>query len=92
MSLLGQVEVHHSGFELGMTHVMLNGMEIEAGFEQMGGIAVAQGMDANVTFGDSGALFRFAQSALDAASMHRFGGGWHALLVSSGGSRWDVGA
>ena len=41
MALLRQVEIEHGSFEVGMAHVPLNGAEVDAGFEQMGGIAMA---------------------------------------------------
>jgi len=41
MALLGQVEVHHGGFELRMAHRSLDGPELDTSFEQMRGIAVA---------------------------------------------------
>ena len=42
MAVLRQVEVEHSGFEVCMTHVPLNSAEVDASFEQMGGIAMAE--------------------------------------------------
>jgi hypothetical protein len=42
MALLGEVEVQHGGFEPRMAHIPLNGPEIDTGFEQMRGIAVAE--------------------------------------------------
>jgi hypothetical protein len=41
VALWRQVEVEHSGFEVCMAHRPLNGAEVDAGFEQMGGIAMA---------------------------------------------------
>jgi hypothetical protein len=42
LALVGQVEVQHGGFESRMAHISLNGPEIDTGFEQMRGIAVAE--------------------------------------------------
>jgi polyisoprenoid-binding protein YceI len=45
LTLLGQVEIEHSGFESSMAHVALDDAQIDTGFEQMGGVAMAQGVD-----------------------------------------------
>jgi len=87
LALLGQVEVPHGGFEARMAHLSLHGPEIDTGFEQMRGIAVAKGMNADITFNDASALLGFAEGALDAAAMHGFGGGWHGLLIPSSGGK-----
>ena len=44
LALVGQVEVQHGGFESRMAHISLNGPEIDPGFAQMRGIAVAEGI------------------------------------------------
>jgi hypothetical protein len=44
VALLRQVEVEQSGFEVCMAHIPLHGAEVDAGFEQMGGIAMAEGI------------------------------------------------
>ena len=41
MALLGQVEGQHGRFEPRMSPIPLNGPEIDTGFEQMRGLAVA---------------------------------------------------
>jgi len=41
MALLGEVEIEHGGFELGMAHVALDDAQVDAGFEEMGGVGVA---------------------------------------------------
>jgi hypothetical protein len=38
------VEIEHGGFELGMTHVSLDDLEVDAGFEEMGGIGMSEGV------------------------------------------------
>jgi len=40
LSLWGEVEINHSGFNLSMAHVALDDMEIHPGFEKMGGVGV----------------------------------------------------
>jgi hypothetical protein len=39
------VEIDHGGFELGMAHVSLDDPQVDAGFEEMGGIGVVQGVN-----------------------------------------------
>ena len=40
------MEVARGGRQGGMSHQALNGMQVDAGFERVGGEGVAQGMDA----------------------------------------------
>ena len=87
LALLGQVEVQHGGFEARMAHLSLHGPEIDTGFEQRRGLAVAKGRNADSTFQDASALLGCAEGALDAAAMHGFGGGWHVLLITSSGGK-----
>jgi len=39
------MEIEHSGFELSMTHVALDDPQVDTGFEEMGGIGMAQGVN-----------------------------------------------
>jgi hypothetical protein len=75
---LGEVEIDHSGFQLGMAHVALDDPQVDSGFEEMGGIGVTQGMDGDGLFVDSGSNFGPAEGALDTA----FGHGRGSLLCS----------
>ena len=45
LTLLGEVEIKHGGFESSMAHVALDDAQIDPGFEEMGGVAMAQGVD-----------------------------------------------
>jgi len=87
MALVGQVEVHHGGFEPRMAHRPLHGPEIDTSFEQRRGIAVAEGMHADLAFHDASALLGFAEGTLDAAAIHGFGGGCHVLLIAPSGGK-----
>jgi hypothetical protein len=40
LTLLGEVEIEHGGFQLGMAHVALDDAQVDAGFEEMGGIGM----------------------------------------------------
>ena len=70
---MGEVEVKHGGFELGLPQIALNEAGIHARFEQMGGIRMSEGMDGDAHFGDTGALFGFAEGVLDTGTTHRGG-------------------
>src|SRR5215510_13401278 len=87
LALLGQVEGQHGGCESRLAHISLHGPEIDTGFEQRRGIAVAKGRNADITFHDASAVLGFAEGALDAAAMHGFGGGWPGLLSTASGGK-----
>ena len=70
LAFLGQVEIEHGGFETGVAQVALDDAQVDAGFEEMGGIGVAQGMDRNAFFEDTGGPLGLAKGALDAALGH----------------------
>jgi hypothetical protein len=87
LALVGQVEIQHGGFESRMAHISLHGPEIDTGFEPRRGLAVAKGMNADITFHEASALLGFAEGALDAAAIHGVGGGCPLLLIASGGGK-----
>jgi hypothetical protein len=87
LALVGQVEGQHGGFESRMAHIALQSPEIDTGFEQMRGIAMAKGMPAAITLQDASALLGWAEGALDAAAMHGCGGGCHVLVSTSSGGK-----
>jgi hypothetical protein len=66
-----------------MAHGPLHGAEVDAGFEPMGGIGMAERMDPDVSFEDASPLGGFAESALDAAAAHGRGGGSPVFLIAS---------
>ena len=70
LTFLGQVEIEHGGFESSMAHVALDDAQVDAGFEEMGGVGVAQGMDRNAFFEHTGVPLGLAKGALDAALGH----------------------
>jgi hypothetical protein len=39
---LGEVEIEHGGFETGVAQVALDDAQVDAGFEEMGGVGMAQ--------------------------------------------------
>ena len=40
LAYMGQMQIDHSGLQLGMAQVLLDGAQIDAGLEQMGGIGM----------------------------------------------------
>jgi hypothetical protein len=78
LPLLGKVEIDHGGFELGMAHVSLDNAEVDTGFEKMGGVRMAQGVNGNSLFVNSGNNLGAAEGALDTT----FGHGRRSLLGS----------
>lgn len=41
LALLGEVEIEHGGLQLGMSHVALDGAQVDSGFKEVGGIGMA---------------------------------------------------
>jgi len=78
LSFLGKVEIDHGGFELGMAHVSLDDTQVDAGFEEMSGIGVAEGVNGDSFFVDSCSNLGTAEGALDTT----FGHGKLSVLCS----------
>jgi hypothetical protein len=55
MTFLGEVEIHHDGFEAGMPEGELDEAEGDTRFEQRGGVRMSEGMDSQAGFGNPGA-------------------------------------
>ena len=70
LTFLGEVEIEHGGFELSMAQVALDDAQVDTGFEEMGGVAMAQGVDRDAFFEYTGGVFGLTKSALDAAFSH----------------------
>lgn len=78
LTLLGQVEIEHGSFEAGVTEIALDDAQVDAGFQEMGGVGVAQGVDGHALFAYCGSALGVAEGVLDAA----FGDGLGGLLGS----------
>ncbi len=87
MAFVGEVEVDHRGFELGVPQVALDEPGVDTGFEQMGSVGMPQDMDGDAHFSDLGPLFSFAEGALDTGATH--GGGCRRALgvIPPGGGK-----
>src|SRR6266545_2767774 len=66
LALLGEVEIEHGSFELGMAHVALDDAQVDTGFEEMGGVGMAQRVYRNSFFMHAGILLSTAEGVLDA--------------------------
>jgi hypothetical protein len=44
LALLGQVKIEHGGFESSVAHVALDDTQVDTGFQEMSGVAMAQGI------------------------------------------------
>jgi hypothetical protein len=82
LALLGQVEIEHGGFETSVAHIALDDVQIDAGFEQMGGVGMAQGVNRNTFFTEPGTPLGLAKGTLDTA----FGHGMKGLMDARSGS------
>jgi hypothetical protein len=87
MTFLGEVEVAHGGFEAGVPQGDLDEAEVDASFEQRGGVRMSEGMDSQAGFGNPGALFGCAEGTLDAVSAHGKSGGRTLFLIPPGGRK-----
>lgn len=90
LTLLGEVEIEHGGFELSMAHVALDDAQVDTGFEEMGSVGVAQGVNGHAFFTHAGIPLGAAEGALDAAFSHGIEGLFGACCTSaeSWESRW----
>jgi hypothetical protein len=70
LAFLGEVEIEHGGLQLGMTHVALDDTQIDAGFQQMGGVGMAKGVDGNSLFSDACLKLGEAKGTLDTTLGH----------------------
>src|SRR5262245_66587883 len=64
LAFLGEVEIEHGGFELGMAHVALDDAQVDPGFEEVGGVGMAQRVYGNSLFSDCGFEFCAREGAL----------------------------
>ena len=70
-----------------MPQVALDETGIDAGFEQMGGVGMPEGMDGHARFGDPGPVFGCAEGALDTGATHGGGRRRALLLIAPGGGK-----
>ena len=91
LAFLGKVEIDHGGFELGMAHVSLDDPQVDAGFEEMGGIGMAEGVNGDPLFSDSCSNFGPTEGALDTALGHGRGSVLCSITVSAKGWEEEAG-
>jgi hypothetical protein len=61
LTLLGQVQIDHGSLETRMAHVFLDNPEVNARFQQMGGVGVTKRMDGHLAFADTDGPLGFAE-------------------------------
>ena len=86
VALLGEVEIEHGGFELGMAHVALDDAQVNSSLKKMGGVGMTQRMNGDSLFTDGGSKLGVTKGALDAAFGHgsKSVGGAFAVLTEGG--------
>ena len=91
LALRSEMEIDGGGFEAGVAEVALDGGQRHTGFQQMSGIVVAEGVEADAAFGDAGAEASLEESALDTGTAHGSGGGGCWLMILAGGGKQQAG-
>ena len=72
---------------MGMPQGALDEPRIDAGFKEMGGIRMSEGMDGDTCFGEPGSLFGGPEGALDTGATQRGGCGRAVSLVAPRGGK-----
>ena len=70
-----------------MPQVALDETGVHAGFEQMGGVRMSEGMDGHAGFGDASTVFGCAEGTLDTGPTHGGGRCRTLLLIAPGGGK-----
>lgn len=83
LPLLGEVQIDHGRFQIRVAHVPLDGPEVHPRFQQMGGIAVAQGVNRDRALVDAGRNHGLPEGSLHAGGSHRRGGSRRRLMASA---------
>jgi len=87
MPFVGEVEVNHGGFELGMSQGALDEPGIDTRFEQMGGRRMPEGMNGHAHFGHAGTVCGGTEGALDTGPTHGVTSRRTLLVVPPGGGK-----
>jgi hypothetical protein len=81
----GEMQGEPGGFEPRVPEVARHEAEGDAGFQERRGVGMAEGMDGNACFGNTGTLYGFAEGALDTSAAQGKGGGRSVFLIPPGG-------
>lgn len=87
MPLGGEMEIDHGGIQAVMPEVLLDTTDVDAGFQEMGGIAVPESMNGDALF-ESELLKNASQCSLHGGIAHRFQG-CRPLIATPSESRKD---
>lgn len=77
--------VEHGGVKPGGAEREWDASEVDAGFEQMGGVRMSEGRQSTAEFGNAGPLCGFAAGALDPGPTPGKSGGRAVLVIAPGG-------
>ena len=84
---MGEVEVEHGGFELGMAQVALDEPGVHARFEQMGGVGRPEGRDGSPPCGKTGPVCGGTAGALAPGAPHGGGRCRTVVVIPPGGGK-----
>jgi len=87
LSLIGQMQINHGGFQAGMAEISLNDSEVDSGLEQVGGIGVSQGVNGDGFLFNACGKFGSSKGALDGFHGHGALGGRAILTASAHGGK-----
>ena len=90
MPLGGEMEIDHGGLQTGMPQILLDAFDIDTGFQQMGGIAVPEGMDGDPLF-DIELFDNPAQGSLNRTFDHRLFGRRGLVAATAGAGEYPYG-
>ena len=80
------MEVDHRGLQGAMAEILLDQSEVDPGFEQVGRVAVPEGIDRDLLF-DAEIPDHPLDRAMDTGTCHRFSGGTGLFFAASYGRK-----
>jgi hypothetical protein len=87
MPCVGERSIDHGRFELGRSQGTLHEPGMHAGFKQMGGVRMPEGMDGSPHFGNTRTVFGGTAGALDAGATHGGSRCRTVLVIAPGGGK-----
>lgn len=84
-SLLGEMKIDHGGFKACMSHISLDDSGIDAGFQKVGGIAMAKAVNGYSPLGNAGGELGPSKGPLRTVKSHMRFGGWSFIPSSTQG-------
>jgi len=90
MALGGEMEIDHGGVQTAMAQIVLDASDIDAGLQQMRGIAVSEGMNGDA-FGDSELFEHASQCPLHRCFRHGSRCLWSFVATASKSGEYPEG-